>query len=152
MNLKKMIPILAIILGVVLIAAVGFAKYKHISPLSWGMHNKVNQSLFSDKAINGYDPVAYFIEEQAVKGSEAFTHTWNDATWYFASQKNLSLFTDNPEKFSPQFGGYCAFAVSKGFTANVDPEAFALRDGRLYMFSEPKFRDEWLKGENVSVM
>ncbi len=152
MNLKKMIMIIAIIAGVLVIAITGFAKYKQISPLSWGLHHKVNQGVFSKTAIMGYDPVTYFTEEQAIKGKEMLKYTWHRTTWYFSSEENLNLFSANPEKYAPRFGGYCAFAVSKGFTAGIDPEAYTLLDGRLYLFSEPKFRDEWLKGGEESLM
>lgn len=146
---KKIIVIsLAVLAGVIFT----FSKAKDISPLSWGIHNEVNQAIFSDEAINGYDPVAYFTDQKAVKGNRLYSHEWKEASWYFVSDENLDLFKNNPEKYAPQFGGYCAFAVSKGFTANIDPEAFTIRDGRLYLFSEPKFRDEWLADGETSVV
>ncbi|GAL19227.1 hypothetical protein JCM19235_2650 [Vibrio maritimus] len=76
---------------------------------------------FFGKAIRGYDPVAYFTEGKPVKGDSDYTYSWNDAEWYFSSQENLSLFTANPEKYAPQYGGYCAWAVSKAIPRKSIP-------------------------------
>lgn len=140
---KKTFKIILIFVSILLLIVFAFAKVKHISPLSWSIHNKVNQTLFSNKAINGYDPVAYFIEH-----NKQFQYKWNEATWYFATENNLNLFKVNPEKYVPQFGGYCAFAVSKGFTADTDPDAFIIIDNKLYLCSDKKFLDEWLQDES----
>ena len=66
----------------------------------------------SGKAIRGYDPVAYFTEGNPVKGSDKLTYEWNNAKWYFSSEKNLELFKAAPEKYAPQYGGYCAYGLS----------------------------------------
>ncbi len=66
---------------------------------------KVNQNFFG-VAIKGYDTVAYFTEGRAVKGKSKFSHTWNDAKWYFSSAENRDLFVANPEHYAPQYGGY----------------------------------------------
>jgi YHS domain-containing protein len=115
------------------------------------MYKKVNQGVFSDEAINGYDPVAYFTQNKAVKGLRTFSTLWNGATWYFSSRDNLNLFIGDPEKYAPQFGGYCAYAVSKGFTANTDPNAFKVINDKLYLCAEPKILNEWLKGGQESL-
>ena len=93
----------------------------------------VNTTLFG-VAIQGYDPVAYFTDSKPVKGDSRFEQTWNGATWRFASAEHRDAFKAAPEKFAPQFGGYCAYAVSQGHTANVDPEnAWKIVDGKLYL-------------------
>ena len=125
------------------VVVVSFAKYKHLSPISWNMHNKINQAVFSNDAIEGYDPIAYFTEQKAVKGEKSYSYQWKDATWYFSSAENMKMFKGNPEKYAPQFGGYCSFAVSKGFTAKIDPQAWKVIDGKLYLFNDETFRSKW---------
>lgn len=87
----------------------------------------------SGLAIRGTDPVAYFIQGGPVAGSSEFTHTWNNATWQFASAENRDLFAANPEQYAPQYGGFCAWAVSQGYTASIDPNAWRIVDGKLYL-------------------
>lgn len=94
-------------------------------------------------AIGGYDPVAYFEEGRAVSGSADFSLDWNGATWRFSSARHKALFAAEPERYAPQFGGYCAWAVSQGYTAKTDPEAFSIVDGRLYLNYDQDVRSEW---------
>lgn len=139
--------------GLILLLAIVFvgAKIKRVTPLAWG-HKQVNTAMIGSEAINGYDPVAYFTANKAVKGDKAFTYSWNGATWYLSSQQNADLFKANPEKFAPQFGGYCAYAVSKGFTANTDPEAFKVINGKLYLCADKGMLKKWLDGgENAKM-
>lgn len=133
--------------GLLILVAIAFvgAKIKRVTPLVWG-HKEVNTPMFGNEAINGYDPVAYFTLNKAVKGDKAFTHSWNGATWYLSSQQNADLFKATPEKYAPQFGGYCAFAVSKGFTANTDPEAFKVINDKLYLCADKGMLKKWLAG------
>ena len=84
-------------------------------------------------AIRGYDPVAYFTEKKPVEGKKAFSHKWKGATWYFASERNRDLFRADPAKYAPQYGGYCAYAVSQGYIASIVPEAWKIVDGKLYL-------------------
>ena len=84
-------------------------------------------------AIRGFDPVAYFTESKPVEGKKAFSHEWKGATWYFASERNRDLFRADPEKYAPRYGGYCAYAVSRGYTASIVPEAWKIVDGKLYL-------------------
>ena len=72
-------------------------------------------------AIQGYDPVAYFTDQKPVKGSDKYTFEWKGVTWHFASAKNVETFKDNPAQYTPQYGGYCAYAVAYGYTAKIDP-------------------------------
>jgi len=102
----------------------------------------VYTSLFG-KAIKGYDPVAYFTEGQPVKGDGDFSLQWNGATWQFSSAENLQAFTDNPEQYAPQYGGYCAWAVSQGYTAKIDPDAWTIHDGKLYLNYSKSVRSQW---------
>ncbi len=84
-------------------------------------------------ALKGYDPVAYFTEGKPIKGLSEFQHQWMGAKWYFSSVANRESFTANPEKYAPQYGGYCAYAVSKGHTADISPSAWKIVDGKLYL-------------------
>jgi YHS domain-containing protein len=84
-------------------------------------------------ALHGYDAVAYISERKAVQGRPAFEYAWNGATWRFASAANRDRFSADPAAYAPQFGGYCAWAVSRSYTADVDPEAFDIVNGKLYL-------------------
>jgi YHS domain-containing protein len=95
--------------------------------------------------------VAYFTRQKAVKGETKIAYKWKGATWHFSSTENLDLFKSTPEKYAPQFGGYCAYAVSKGFTANSDPEAFKIINGKLYLCADEKILQKWLGGGEESM-
>lgn len=100
-------------------------------------------ALFSDKAIRGYDTVAYFTENQAVEGSAEYATEYQGATWLFSSQEHLDLFLADPEKYAPQYGGYCAYAVSQNQTASIKPELFTIVDGKLYLNYNESINDKW---------
>ena len=94
----------------------------------------INTGYFGGIAIKGYDPVAYFTKGRAMKGSEEFAHKWLGTPWHFANAKHRDLFAADPTKYAPQFGGYCADGVAYGQnTANIDPEAWRIIDGKLYL-------------------
>jgi YHS domain-containing protein len=101
----------------------------------------------SEQAIRGYDPVAYFTEGKPVKGDEKFTFRWKDANWYFSSKQNLDLFTKEPEKYAPQYGGYCAYGMSEGHKAPTDPNAWTIVDGKLYLNYSLKVKEGWVKNQ-----
>jgi hypothetical protein len=94
-------------------------------------------------AIKGYDPVAYFTESKPVEGDGDFEFKWMDATWRFASEANRKLFAAEPEKYAPQFGGFCSWAVSQGYTAGIDPEAWKIVEGKLYLNYSLKVQKTW---------
>ena len=85
-------------------------------------------------AIQGYDPVAYFTENEAVEGKSSIKHDANGVTYYFASEANKKLFIVDPEKYEPAYGGYCAYAMAFGDKVKIDPETFKIKDGRLFLF------------------
>lgn len=101
-----------------------------------------------DIAINGYDPVAYFTEGKPVKGSNNFTHHWNNAGWRFSNKNNLDSFTANPGKYAPQFGGYCAYGMADGHKAPTEPDAFTIVNGRLYLNYNKQVQQLWLKDQS----
>lgn len=92
-------------------------------------------------AIMGYDTVAYFTEGQPTKGKNEFAFSWNDAQWRFANARNRDLFAAKPERYAPQFGGFCSMAMTRGVIVAIDPEAWAIVDGKLYLsFSKGAIR------------
>ncbi len=94
-------------------------------------------------AIRGYDPVAYFAEGKPVEGAPEFEAEWNGATWRFASAGNRKAFLAEPERYAPQYGGYCAWAVSNGRTASSEPEQWTIRDGKLYLNYDADIQAKW---------
>ncbi len=94
-------------------------------------------------AIKGYDPVAYFTNGKPVKGSPAHEMTYHGATYEFASARHRRLFAAHPAKYVPRFGGFCAFGVAGGHKADIDPAAFSIVGGRLYLNRNMKVRDLW---------
>lgn len=96
-------------------------------------------------ALRGYDPVAYFTDGKPVAGKAEFTQEWRGATWRFASAEHRDAFAKEPEKFAPRFGGFCAYAVSKGYTYDADPLRWRIVDGRLYVNYNAQAQREWEK-------
>ena len=143
--MNKTAKISLIVIGVLFSLIIVFTRIERINPIGLGMHDKVNHALFSSIAIDGFDPVAYHTEGTAKKGSESFTYEWNESIWQFENESNRDLFTASPEKYVPQYGGYCGFAVSTGFTAKANPEIFEIIDGKLYFFSAEDVKSEWEK-------
>ena len=84
-------------------------------------------------AVKGYDVVAYFTEGRPVPGVPAFEHAVGGVTYRFASAANRDRFAREPQRYLPQYGGFCAYAVSRGYTADTDPEAWRIVDGRLFL-------------------
>lgn len=106
----------------------------------------VNTGYFGDVAIKGYDPVAYFTDDKAVEGSPQYSHHWLGATWYFANAEHRDMFAKDPGKYAPQYGGYCADGVSFGtVTTNIDPNAWRIIDGKLYISYDPGAADGLVK-------
>ena len=94
-------------------------------------------------AIDGTDPVAYFTQGRPVEGSSDYTYDWNGATWRFSSAENRERFAEDPEAYTPQYGGYCAWAVSRCYTASTDPEAWKIVDGKLYLNYSKSVQAKW---------
>jgi YHS domain-containing protein len=105
----------------------------------------------SNQAIQGYDPVAYFKDAKPVKGREEFFHPWRGALWYFSNQQNLDAFKSNPEKFAPQFGGYCAYGVADGHKATTSPDAWTVVNEKLYLNYNKEVRELWKKGQKTFI-
>ena len=94
-------------------------------------------------ALKGYDPVAYFTEGQPTKGADQYSFPWKGVTYRFAAAENLQRFKADPEKYLPQYGGYCAYAMSLDRIADIDPFRWAIVDGKLYLNNGFIAQDLW---------
>lgn len=109
--------------------------------------------IYSDwrgRAIRGTDPVAYFTEGRPVQGSSDITYEWKGAEWRFASEEHRALFIANPEAYAPQYGGYCAWAVSHGQTASIEPDAWEIVDGKLFLNYNKDVQAKWLADRDAA--
>lgn len=102
-------------------------------------------------ALRGFDAVAYFAVDNAVKGDGKYEYVWNGAKWLFSSEENMKKFQANPEAYAPQFGGYCSFAVSEGYTADGDPEAWKVVDGKLYLNYNKEVKAKWEQNQSERI-
>lgn len=134
MKLKTLIAALGLGFATVAVPAPAFAKD---APVYTGT--------FSNTAVSGYDTVAYFTQGKPVKGSTEFRTTYNGAEWRFASAANLAKFRANPGRYAPQYGGYCAWAVSQGYTASGDPTVWKVVGGKLYLNYNQEIGAKWSK-------
>lgn len=99
------------------------------------------------KAIKGYDPVAFFKEAKPVKGSEKFEYKWKDASWYFSTAENLEAFKADPEKYAPQYGGYCAYGAAEGHKSPTLTETWTVLNDKLYFNYSTKVKEAWTKDQ-----
>ncbi|MBF4246242.1 YHS domain-containing protein [Vibrio anguillarum] len=114
--------------------------------------DEIYTSFLSNKALSGYDTVAYFTEGEPVKGSSDFSTLYKNAQWYFSSKENLELFLNNPNQYAPQYGGYCAWAVSeKNDFAPGDPNQWAIVDDKLYLNYDKKIKTLWDANQAVHI-
>ncbi len=102
----------------------------------------IHSNLFGS-AIDGYDPVAYFKDSKPVKGDNKYSYEWNGAKWYFKNAANKTDFVAAPEKYAPQYGGYCAWAVIQGAAVKTDPNAWHIEDGKLYLNYSQDVQTQW---------
>ena len=112
-----------------------------ISPLSWQLLGPVNED--NDLAVKGYDVIEYMYNKHATAGLNTKGLRYNDVIWYFSSEENKVTFKAFPEKFLPQYGGYCAWAVSQGYTASTDPTAWRVVDNKLYLNYSHGVQRQW---------
>ena len=116
-------------------------------PLAGGAFEKSDPVNHNRKgiAIQGYDPVAYFTDSRPVKGDSKFTFSWRGATWQFASAEHRDVFAKDPEQYAPQYGGYCTYGVSEKHTVDIDPEAWKIIGGKLYLNYDKRVQQLFLK-------
>jgi len=99
------------------------------------------------KAIKGYDPVAFFTQSKAVKGADSLSYSWKNATWLFASKEDLDAFKANPEKYAPQYGGYCAYGTAQGHKAPTQTDTWTVANDKLYFNYNAKVKELWTKDQ-----
>lgn len=111
------------------------------------MGQELSGKAFTTKngAIDGYDPVAYFTEGKPVKGLKQYALKWNEAIWHFASAEHQAMFKASPQKYAPQFGGFCSYGVSKGYKVKIEPEAWDIVEGKLYLNYDLDVQKTWRK-------
>lgn len=131
-RIRRLFTALAIVAG--LAASVGGAQAGKV----W-----YEGGLLGSAAVKGHDVVAYFTEGRPVEGRSEFSHEWKGTTWRFSSAANRDLFAAEPEKYAPQYGGFCAWAVSQGYTAGIDPDAWKIVDGKLYLNYSKSVQKQW---------
>jgi YHS domain-containing protein len=103
----------------------------------------VYTGLFSKVAVSGYDPVAYFTDQKPIKGDAKFATSYKNVQWHFASADNRDKFMAAPERYAPQYGGYCAWAVAQGSTASGDPQYWKIVNDKLYLNYDAQVQKKW---------
>lgn len=101
--------------------------------------------MITNLAVSGYDAVAYFKLEKAIEGSKQFEVKWQNAVWRFSSKENMEQFQKSPEKYAPQYGGFCAWAVGNNYTASADPTCWKVVNGKLYLNYNKSVQEKWQK-------
>lgn len=128
------------ILSILQIAVLmGFAVFQNANAA-----DAIYTSFFSNKAVAGYDVVAYFTENKSVEGNSKYTFEYKGAEWQFSSNEHLTLFKNNPEKYAPQYGGYCAWAMAGNETAPGKPAFWTVYEDKLYLNYDQSVQDTWL--------
>jgi YHS domain-containing protein len=118
------------------------------------MKNEMMVKIYKDKnnvAINGYDPVAYFTNRKSEKGEKKYSYKWNGAEWYFVNRSHMEMFKKNPEKYSPQYGGFCAFGVTKNKLVSSDPNVWQIVNGKLYLCHTKEVHKLWEKDQENNI-
>lgn len=119
-----------------------FATLILVSAFSLFAKDLINTT-WTGNAVKGYDPVAYFTDNKAVPGTSDFQSKLGGATYSFVSKEHKDLFDADPSKYLPQFGGYCAYGVSIDKTVNIDPTAYQIIDGKLYLQYSKSIMDKF---------
>lgn len=114
-----------------------------LAPSAYAEKAPVYTGFLSNTAAQGYDVVAYFTDGAPVKGNKEFATEYNGAVFQFSSQANLDAFFAEPSAYAPQYGGYCAWAISQGYTAKGDASYWAIVDGKLYLNYNKKVQSDW---------
>ncbi|MDZ4762781.1 MAG: YHS domain-containing (seleno)protein [Alphaproteobacteria bacterium] len=128
-----------------LFLALALAGATAAAPAAFAEKAPVYTSFASDLAVGGFDPVAYFQSKGPVEGSKTFEYTHNGAKWRFANAENLAAFKSDPARYAPQYGGYCAWAASQGYTAKGDPKYWKVVNGKLYLNYNSDIQTKWEK-------
>lgn len=133
-------PLAAAAMIVAAIAGSGFAFFA-LSPSARAAEQMVHVQ--GGLALGGYDTVAYHVDSKPMRGISDIQTEWMGATWWFSSQENLAAFMADPERYAPAYGGFCAFAVSKGSLQPGDPRMWRIVDDKLYLNLSPSTMSKW---------
>jgi hypothetical protein len=135
---KYTVGLISAIFAVVMVAASAATpdKVSHTKPVE-------SLNLRQGVALKGYDPVAYFAEGGPAVGDPAISYQWQGATWLFSTPAHRETFVADPARYAPQYGGYCAFAVARGTTADADPNQWTIVDGKLYVNNNAFAKKLW---------
>lgn len=133
--------IIAFIIGILFF----FTGLAQQSSLSVDHFNTESENL----VVNGYDVVSYFSESEPIKGKQSISTDYQGLLIYFSSQENKRKFLDDPEKYLPKYGGWCAYAIgNSGKKVDVDPFSYSIKNGELYLFYKSYFndtREKWIQ-------
>ena len=113
--------------------------------------DRINISPASGLALHGYDPVAYFVNGEPRRGDDVFRYEYQGVTWRFSNAANKQAFIDSPERYIPQYGGYCAYAASKNALADIDPAAWTIHNNRLYLNYSLNVRRIWRSDRDPNI-
>ena len=102
-------------------------------------------SFLSNEAVGGFDVVTYFESDGPQEGKDKYSYDYLGAEWLFVSQENLEKFKQNPEKYAPQYGGYCAYAAALGSTAKGEPDQWHIHENKLYLNYDANIKDRWVR-------
>ncbi len=103
-------------------------------------------------AIKGYDPVAFFSESKPVKGADSLTYDWHGAQWLFATAENRERFKKDPEKYAPQYGGYCAYGIAQGHKSPIDINTWTVTANKLYFNYNAEVKEAWAKDQKKFII
>ncbi len=142
--MRRWLLVIAVVLAVAITGGYGFLR-------SVGMFAERPVYTTERGAIDGFDPVAYFEQGAAVPGSTEHALDWQGSRWLFASAANRDAFSRDPERFAPAYGGYCAYGMASGYTANTDPHAWTIVDGRLYLNFDADVQAEWQEDRSTYI-
>ncbi len=139
---ENKIKTILVVLGALTVFVLIFMYNNKVAPVSWNVYGAINTE--NGIALQGADVVAYQTQGKFMQGNSKINYESKNAIWYFATEENKQLFIDAPEKFKPQYGGYCAFAVSTGVTAVAQPENWTVQNGKLYVFNSAEVKETWI--------
>ncbi len=139
-------------LGLLLVAALCLAGLAQAQPpTTSGGSGQALLNLDNTVALHGYDPVAYFEQQQPMRGKKYILERLGGATYYFTSRGNRYTFLQNAPRYQPQFGGYCAGSMAMGKLEDIDPENFVIYQGKLYLFNNDAMRDFFMKNPGQAI-
>ena len=145
---ENKIKTILVVLGALTVFVLIFLYNNKVAPVSWNVYGAINTE--NGIALQGADVVAYHTQGQFKPGDSKFSHKTKDAVWHFSSEQNKKLFIAAPEKYMPQYGGYCAFAVSTGVTASSAPDSWTIHNGKLYVFNNADVKATWINEKSLA--